>query len=111
MFGFTYKTVYILLFNIMLLLTGCKSIDDVPVGRWHSINGRPMIEIAPKRDGYAVTVFHLTHTGSICPVEYPLVRTSTGMYIQGEGRIIVSYLQEKDQLFLSPGGTYIRSGD
>lgn len=39
MFGFTYKTVYILLFNMMLLLTGCKSVDEVPVGRWHSING------------------------------------------------------------------------
>lgn len=111
MHGLTSKTVYILLFNILLLLTGCKFTNDIPVGRWHSINGRPMVEITPKGDGYAVTVFHLTHTGSICPVEYPLVRTSTGMYIQGEGRIIVSYLPKKDQLFLSPGGTYIRSGD
>ena len=33
----------------------------------------------------------------------PLVLTFIGMYIQGEGCIIVAYPKEKEQLFLSPG--------
>ena len=111
MVGITYNKVYILLLNIMLLLSGCRPPNEIPIGLWHSTNGRPAVEIVERERGYAVIVFHQTHTGSVCPIEYPLVLTSTGMYIQGEGRIIVSYSNEKDQLFLSPGGEYIRSSD
>lgn len=107
MVGLTYNKGYILPLNIMLLLSGCRPPNEIPVGLWYSINGRPAVEIVEQVRGY----FHQTHTGSICPIEYPLVLTSTGMYIQGEGRIIVSYSSEKDQLFLSPGGKYIRSRD
>ncbi len=112
MVGFAYKKAYmLLLLNIILLLSGCEPSNDIPTGLWYSINGRPTIQITEKENEYVAIVFHRTHTGTICPVEYPVVRTSGGTYIQGEGRIIISYSKEKNRLFLSPGGIYIRSGD
>lgn len=103
MIGLTYDKVYILLLNIVLLLSGRRPSNDIPVRLWHSANGRSTVEIVEREREYGAIVFHQTNTGSICPIEYPLVLIFIGMYIQGEGCIIVAYPKEKEQLFLSPG--------
>lgn len=94
--------------GILFLLVGCRDSVTIPVGHWHSTQGRPSIQIVEKADGHTVIVFHRTYDGKLCPVEYPLVNVSGRMYIQAEGRILISYSSKTDRLFLSPGGIYIR---
>lgn len=99
--------------NLILLLCSCKQEIKVPIGYWKSVQGRPNIQIMKKGNGYAAIVYHKTYEGGCCPIEYPLVTSPSGMYIQAEGRILISSSREQDKeaiLFLSPGGTYIKCG-
>lgn len=95
--------------SLFCLLMSCAGKQPVPVGCWRSDNQRPDIVIT-KADsgGYAAIVFHRLHDGVTCPIAYPVVQSATGMYIHAEGKILLSYDEEKDRLFLSPGGTYRR---
>lgn len=104
--------IYSLVIAVMLFLSGgCSRERAIPTGEWVSLQGRAMVHIKEVAENeYSAIVFHSTYNGKVCPIEYPLMVGSSGMYIQAEGRIIVSYSAEKDQLFLSPGGIYIRKG-
>lgn len=95
--------------SLFYLLMSCSGKQVVPVGCWRSDNQRPDIVIR-KADsgGYAAIVFHWLPDGATCPIAYPVVQSATGMYIRAEGKILLSYDEEKDCLFLSPGGTYRR---
>jgi len=105
------RSTYCMMVIVLSVLAGCRNDGyGIPVGDWISRQGRPMIRIAEKGGGFSAIVFHRTYSGDVCPVEYPLVTGSSGMYIQAEGRIIVSYSEKRDELFLSPGGVYIRKG-
>lgn len=104
------KPIRIICLAVLALLSGCRGGEkEIPLGEWVSVQGRAMIRIAEKDGGYSATVFHRTSTGGVCPIEYPLVTDSFGMYIRAEGRIAVSYSHETNRLFLSPGGLYVRS--
>lgn len=105
------RITYCMMVIALSAFAGCRNDGNrIPAGDWISSQGRPMIRIAEKGGGYSAIVFHRTYSGDVCPVEYPLVTGSSGMYIQAEGRIIVSYSEKRDELFLSPGGVYIRKG-
>lgn len=96
----------------LCLLASCAGPYPVPLGNWQSTLGRADIRFVEKDSGsYSAIVSHRTAEGGVCPIEYPLVRTHYGLHIQAEGRILVSFDPEKDKLFLSPGGTYIRKAD
>lgn len=96
----------------LCFLASCTGSCPVPLGDWESTLGRADIRFVEKDSGnYSAIVSHRTGEGGVCPVEYPLLRARHGFYIQAEGRILVSFDPEKDRLFLSPGGTYIRKPD
>lgn len=108
----SHKTLSLLSGGLLCALAACGGPNPVPVGDWRSTLGRADIRFVEKDSGtYAAIVAHRVHGGGTCPVEYPVVKTSQGCYIQAEGRIVVSYAPEKDRLFLSPGGTYVRKGE
>lgn len=107
----SHKTLSLLSGGLLCALVACGGPSPVPVGNWQSTLGRADIRFVEKDSGaYAAIVAHRIHGGGTCPIEYPVVKTSHGCYIQAEGRIAVSYDPEKDRLFLSPGGTYVRKG-
>lgn len=90
----------------------CDRPQQMPVGDWQSCTGRPDLSILESENGvYSAVVFHKTYYGNVCPVIYPIIRTETEFYIQAEGRIVLSYDIERDNLFLSPGGQYRRKGN
>lgn len=96
----------------LVLLAGayaCQHPSSMPTGYWQSDNGRADIAIVEKEDGkFSAIVYHPIYGGGTCPLEYPIVRTGTGAYIRAEGRIIISFDEKKDVMFLSPGGAYHR---
>lgn len=96
---------------VLAVLSSCHPSSQLPIGNWHSDSRRTDISIHQKTDGtcFAI-VYHRIHGGGICPVEYPIVCTAFGTYIQAEGRILISYDADKDTnvMYLSPGGTYHR---
>lgn len=86
--------------------------DDIPTGCWQSLQGRPSLTLEKDSVGnYHAIVHHRTADGRTCPVSYPLVRSTKGMYIQAEGRISVCYSSEDNILFLSPGGAFRLKND
>lgn len=96
-------------FIILLAFSGCTKQVEVPEGYWVSKRGRPPVLITCEENNmYMATVYHICPDSSLCPIKYPIVRNSVGIYIQAEGRILVSYSSGKDILFLSPGGEYHR---
>lgn len=97
---------------VLCILTSCTGPCPVPLGDWQSTLGRADIRFVEKDSGdYSAIVSHPISGGGICPIEYPLLRTPNGFYIQAEGRILVSFDPDRDRLFLSPGGTYIRKAN
>lgn len=106
----SHKTLSLLSGGLLCALAACGGPSPVPVGDWRSTLGRADIRFVEKDSGaYAAIVAHRIHGGGTCHIEYPVVKTTCqGCYIQAEGRIVVSYDPEKDRLFLSPGGTYVR---
>lgn len=100
---------FCLLIPLFYLLVSCVGRQTVPVGYWRSDGQRADVVIGKTDSGdYVAVVFHRLYDGNVCPVAYPFVLSSTGMYIHAERKILVSYNKEKDILFLSPGGTYHR---
>lgn len=93
---------------LLLLCAGCHPVqDDIPTGCWESLQGRPSLTLEKDSTGdYQAIVHHRTADGRICPVAYPLVRRTNGMYIQAEGRIFVCYSAKDRTIFLSPGGLF-----
>lgn len=98
---------------VLLLCVGCHSPQgDIPTGCWESLQGRPSLTLEKDSTGnYRAIVHHRTADGGTCPVAYPLVRSTDGMYIQAEGRIYVCYSLEDNTLFLSPGGMFQLKND
>lgn len=102
------KQIYVSAFILTLFLSCAKQVE-VPEGYWVSNRGRPPILItAEGNHKYTAIVYHILCDSSLCPVKYPIVRNSAGIYIQAEGRILISYSPEDSLLFLSPGGEYCR---
>lgn len=101
------KKLYLILYIIAVLATGCSGTSGTPVpsGRWHSMDGRSDIETT---DSMTVTVYHRTPSG-ICPMSYPIRqdKVSGGYYISATIRIMLSYDAESGVLYLSPGGDYV----
>lgn len=99
--------------SLSLLCAGCNiPQDDIPTGCWQSLQGRPSLTLEKDSTGnYRAIVHHRTSDGRTCPVAYPLVRGTYGMYIQAEGRIFVCYSSEDNTLFLSPGGVFRLKND
>lgn len=96
-------------FIIILAFSGCARQMEIPEGYWVSNRGRPPLLITSEGNNkYVATVYHICSDSSLCPINYPIIRNSAGIYIQAEGRILISYSREKDILFLSPGGKYRR---
>lgn len=95
---------------ILVAFLGCIGRQvEIPEGYWVSIRGKPSILITLEGNNkYTATVYHILCDSSLCPVNYPIVRNSAGMYIQAEGRILISYSPGDSILFLSPGGEYHR---
>lgn len=95
---------------ILMALSGCIGNQmEIPEGYWVSTQKKPPILITVEGNNkYTATVYHILCDGSPCPVKYPIIRSSAGMYIQAEGRILLSYSPEDSILFLSPGGAYYR---
>lgn len=105
-----------LIIAVSIILSACNGrISEVPTGRWSSKSGHPDITIVKvngkDNDKYEAIIYHKTYDGRICPVKYPLIISACGMYIQAEGRVLVSYSCSDDRLFLSPGGKYHRQGN
>lgn len=79
-----------------------------PCGTWHSTMNRPDITFVQNTDTLTAIVHHKIYNGGTCPISYPVRETNYGYYIQAEGRILIHYDANKDELFLSPGGEYKR---
>lgn len=93
---------------LSFLCVGCGTPQgDIPTGCWQSLQGRPSLTLEKDSIGnYRVIVHHRTADGRSCPVAYPLVRSTVGMYIRAERRIFVCYSSKDNTLFLSPGGAF-----
>lgn len=103
------KTKFLSAFIVLLWLSGCNKQMEIPKGYWISERGRPDVLITDEGNKkYMATVYHICHDGSLCPIKYPIIYNSAGIYIQAEGRILITYSLKKDELFLSPGGVYHR---
>lgn len=89
----------------LCLLPGCiNRHTSPPSGLWQSRNGRPSILIT---DSQTVIVFHISKHGQTLPLEYPMRRDMYGYwYIKAQCRIFMSYNEDDNSLFLSPGGMY-----
>lgn len=102
------KNIFLSVF-ILIVFGGCTKQVAVPEGHWVSCQGKPSIHISIKENSeYTATVYHILSDSSLCPINYPIVRNATGVYIQAEGCILISYSTEDSILFLSPGGQYYR---
>lgn len=94
------------------LSTSCSPPSDLPLGNWQSTQGRATLTILKDNLGnYQAIIHHQTAYGYTCPIVYPIVRKPYGIYIQAEGRIILTYSSENNTLFLSPGGRYTQKKD
>lgn len=80
-------------------------------GNWKSKCNHPDITLKLDSFGYCAVVHHRTYDGRTCSVRYPLHLTSRirGI-IHAEGAIIFCFDSLKQNLFLSPGGYYVRIG-
>ena len=110
MIGLTYDKVYILLLNIVLLLSGRRPSNDIPVRLWHSANGRSTVEILEREREYGAIVFHQTNTGSICPIEYPLSPYIYRNVYTGRRLYYCCLPKRKGTVVPISGERYIRSG-
>lgn len=97
----------LLIVTSLFLFAECNISQDIPTGCWQSSQGKPSVTLKKDSAGnFQAIIHHHTANGHICPVVYPLVKDITGMYIQAEGRILVSYSPKDSTLFLSPGGVF-----
>lgn len=93
---------------LLFLCVGCNAPQsDIPTGCWQSVQGRPSLILEKDSVGnYYAVIHHRTVDGCICPVAYPIVRGTNGMYIQAERRIFLCYSSKDNTIFLSPGGVF-----
>lgn len=91
---------------------GCNAPQEIPEGYWQSTQDRPALTLKKDSAGnYRAIFHHRTANGHICPIAYPVVHTTAGMYIQAEGRILIYYSSKDNTIFLSPGGPYLFDKD
>lgn len=102
-----YVTSVLAIVAMILLFAACRPPQDIPIGCWQSLQGRPSLTLKKDSAGnYCAIIHHRTADGRACPVAYPLVRGTYGLYIRAHVRILVSYTAGDGILFLSPGGAY-----
>ncbi|MBQ0048491.1 MAG: DUF3876 domain-containing protein [Prevotellaceae bacterium] len=102
------KTIILSLLSTAIILSCTTQPKIYPHGMWHSTMNRPDITFVQNADTLIAIVHHKIHNGGTCPISYPVMETNHGYYIQAEGRILIHYDANKDELFLSPGGEYKR---
>lgn len=101
------KTSMLLIAGSFFLVVGCNAPQDIPTGDWQSVQGRSALTLEKDSTGDCrAIVHHRMADGLICPVAYPVCIGTSGIYIQAEGRIYLSYSSKDSILFVSPGGAY-----
>lgn len=100
----------ILILSVCFFCMGCSNQDshnpELMLGRWKSSFGRADLAIVKDSLGYYAIVYHRLPNDKLCPVRYPIKHSHNSVYIQAEGRVLLTFSIQNKTLFLSPGGEY-----
>lgn len=100
----------VLILSVYFFCMGCSDQDrsnpEMMIGSWKSSLGRADLSIKKDSLGYYAVVYHRLFDDKICPIRYPVKHSHNSVYIQAEGRVLLTFSVQNKTLFLSPGGKY-----